>query len=543
VVTAPRSFNFADVWEMAADAVPEREALVVGTQRRTYAQLEERANRLAHHLDGQGVGVGEHVALYLENCAEYVEAMLALFKLRAVPINVNHRYVANELRYLLDDSDSVALLTQPSLLTNLPPKAAAGSGFRGQVRFVMSTGEEYETALAGASPARRAIERNGDDHYVLYTGGTTGLPKGVTWRQEDAFFACIGGGDPMRLHGPVERPDQLPDRIHDQPVCYLPLAPMMHAAAQWTSFSWLFAGSKVVLMPGSLDAAAVWRAVEAEAVNALTVVGDAVARPLLDEWDAALGAGRGYDASSLLGFSSGGAPLSAATKQRVLATLPHVVLTDGFGSSEAGTQGSSRVSADDLVSAGPSRMLSFNWPSKPTIVVGPDGDEVEPGSGVVGQVLAGGRLPLGYYNDPERTAAVFVERDGERWLVTGDMATVEADGSIALLGRGSGTINTGGEKVFPEEVEGVLKAHPAVYDCVVVGVDDDRWGSVVVAVVRPAGGASVTLDELVVHAKAHMAGYKAPKRLVVVEHIQRSPSGKADYRWAREVVLASVSSK
>ncbi|HEX6570098.1 MAG TPA: AMP-binding protein [Acidimicrobiales bacterium] len=526
----PHTFNMADVWEMAADAVPEREALVVGNRRRTYAQLEDRANRLANHLAGRGIGPGDHVALYLENCPEYVEAMLAAWKLRAVTINVNHRYVADELRYLLDNSDSVAVITQPSLRAIV----AAVTGGLPRVRFTLTVGDEYDAALAAAAAGRPVVAGRGDDdHYIIYTGGTTGLPKGVVWRHADAFYACIGGGDPMRLHGPVDRPEELPGRIAEHPVCYLPLAPMMHAAAQWTSLSWLFAGSKVVLMPGSLDPDAVWRAVAAEKVNLLTVVGDAVARPLLDAWDAAVtgGEGAGYDASSLFSVSNGGAPMAAATRERIFATLPHVMVTDGFGSSEAGTQGAMRVAAGDRSAA--SSLVRFDQPTKPTIVVDAEGCEVVPGSGAVGQVLAGGRLPLGYYSDPAKTAATFVERDGERWLVTGDMATVGADGAIELLGRGSVSINTGGEKVFPEEVEGRLKAHPAVYDCLVVGVPDDRWGQVVAAVVQPVAGTSPALADLADHCRATLAGYKVPRRLVVVDAIVRSPSGKADYRWAR----------
>jgi acyl-CoA synthetase (AMP-forming)/AMP-acid ligase II len=538
MVAAPRSYNLADVWEMAADAVPEREALVVGDRRSSYAQMEERANRLAHHLaDDVGVGAGDHVALYLENCPEYLEAMLAAFKLRAVPVNVNHRYVADELAHLLDDSGAVALVTQSSLAGAV--EAVVGGGGTA-VRHVLVTGEAYEKALAAASPDRPDPGDRGDaDHYVIYTGGTTGLPKGVVWRHDDAFFACIGGGDPMRLYGPVASPDELPGRINDSPLTYLPLAPMMHAAAQWTSLSRLYAGDRVVLMAGSLDPGAVWRTVADEGVNIVTVVGDAVARPLLDEWDRA----GGYDASSLFVFSNGGAPLSSATKERVLATLPHVLLIDGFGSSEAGTQGASRITAGDVTHG--AGVVTFDEPAKPTLVIGPDGARVTPGSGEVGMVLAGGRLPLGYHNDPVKTATAFVERDGERWLVTGDMAAVASDGSIELRGRGSQVINTGGEKVFPEEVEGVLKAHPAVYDCLVVGVPDERWGRAVCAVVAPvaslssgsgssgtpAGGVP-TLDELVAHCRARMAGYKAPKHLVLVDRIVRSPSGKADYRWA-----------
>ncbi|HEY8527738.1 MAG TPA: acyl-CoA synthetase [Acidimicrobiales bacterium] len=518
---APRSFNLADVWEMAADAVADRTALVVGDRRCTYAVLEDRANRLANHLAASGIGPGDHVALYLENCPEYVEAMLAAFKLRAVPINVNHRYVADELRYLLTDCDARAVVTQPSLVGRVEA-AAVPVGWP-----LLVTGDDYESRLADASPERPAVERSDDDHYIIYTGGTTGLPRGVVWRHVDAFFACFGGGDPMRTRGPVERPGQLPERINDEPFCYMPLAPMMHAAAQWTTLSRLYAGDKVVLPTGSLDPVGVWRTVEAERVNGITVVGDAVARPLLDEWDRS----GPYDVSSLVSFSNGGAPMSAATRERVLRTLPRVVLVDGFGSSEAGTQGSTYVTAGD-VAHGPG-IATFDNSAKPTIVVRPDGHRVTPGSGEVGSVLAGGRLPLGYYNDPEKTAELFVERDGERWLVTGDMASVAADGSIVLLGRGSGAINTGGEKVFAEEVEGVLRGHPAVYDCLVVGVPDDRWGSAVAVLVQPADPAAPpTLDELVDHCKQCLAGYKAPKRLIVVDEVVRSPSGKPDYRWA-----------
>jgi acyl-CoA synthetase (AMP-forming)/AMP-acid ligase II len=277
----------------------------------------------------------------------------------------------------------------------------------------------------------------------------------------------------------------------------------------------------------------VWRAVESEGVHGLTVVGDAVARPLLEAWDRAAAAGRPYDASSLFTFSNGGAPMAASTRERIFATLPHVMVTDGFGSSEAGTQGAMRVAAGERP-AGPS-LVRFDEPTKPTIVVDVDGREVVPGSGQVGQVLAGGRLPLGYYNDPRKTAEVFVERDDGRWLVTGDMATVDADGAIQLLGRGSVSINSGGEKVFPEEVEGTLKGHPSVYDCLVVGVPDERWGSAVAAVVQAAPGTAPTLPELAAHCKASLAGYKVPRHLVLVDTIVRSPSGKADYRWALDV--------
>ena len=286
-------------------------------------------------------------------------------------------------------------------------------------------------------------------------------------------------------------------------------------------------------MPGSLDPEAVWQTVAAEGVNLLTVVGDAVARPLLDAWDRA----GGYDVPSLFSVSNGGAPMAPATRERIFATLPDDMVTDGFGSSETGTQGASGCRPGRPGRGEPRPLQPADQAHR--------GDR--PGRGRGGArfrrgrpVLAGGHLPLGYYNDPERTAETFVERDGERWLITGDMATVEADGAIELLGRGSQRINTGGEKVFPEEVESVLKAHPAVYDCLVVGVPDERWGSAVTAVVQPAAGVAVTLEDLATHVKGSLAGYKAPKHLVVVDAVVRSPSGKADYRWARDAAGAAL---
>ncbi|MGV3760805.1 MAG: acyl-CoA synthetase [Actinomycetota bacterium] len=523
-VAPPASFNFADVWEMAADACREREALVCGEQRRTYGELEDRSNRLAHHLRRLGVEAGDHVGLYLENCAEYLETMLACFKIRAVPINVNHRYVAGELRYLLDNSDSVGVVHGPQhaqVVAEVVPEVPG-------VRWTLQVGDPYEAALAGAAAERPDPDGRGeDDHYVIYTGGTTGLPKGVVWRQGDAFFGCLGGGDPMRFQGEVTRPEELVERIGDGGPIYFTLAPLMHAAAQWTSFMWLFAGGKVVLLDGHLDAERVWDVVEREKPNMMTVVGDAVIKPLLDAWEAAPDR---WDASSLFAISNGGAPMSAGAKARILAAFPTVMVTDGFGSSEAGIQGSSRVSAADAPAAGGT--VRFDKGTKPLMVLGADDRPVEAGSGEVGRIGTGGRLPLGYHKDPEKTSATILDLDGHRWLITGDLATVAEDGTIELLGRGSTSINTGGEKVHPEEVEGVLHGHPAVADVLVVGVPDERWGSAVTAVVELAPGASLSFEEMSQHCRQHLAGYKVPKHLVVVDEVVRSPAGKADYRWA-----------
>jgi acyl-CoA synthetase (AMP-forming)/AMP-acid ligase II len=523
------TYNFADVWEAVSDRIADRIAITCAGHHLTYRELEERANRLAHHLAAHGVGPGDHVGVYLTNGPEYLETMLAAWKLRAVPINVNFRYVAGELRYLFADAAPVAVVYGAEFadrMAEVVPEVPS-------IRHTLATGDEYEAALAAASPERDFGPRSDDDLYVIYTGGTTGMPKGVVWRQADAFFACIGGGDPMRMSGAVSKPAEVLDRIIDFEFCAYPLAPLMHAAAQWTSLSWLYCGGRVVLNPGSFDPKQVWATIGPEKVNTLIIVGDAMARPLADEWDAS----GPYEVDSLYAVGSGGAPLSAHLKERFHRMLPNAMITDGFGSSETGAQGSQRIQPG-AESKGVTR---FERLGEGTTVLDDDRKEVQPGSGVVGRVALSGRIPLRYHNDPAKTAETFVEVDGTRWVVTGDMATVEADGSITLLGRGSVSINTGGEKVFPEEVESVLKGHPAVYDAVVVGVPDERWGERVCAVVAVTPGATPpTLGELAAFARERLAGYKVPRELVVVDEVVRSPVGKADYRWAKRAAGVEV---
>ncbi len=532
---------FADLWELAVDTLvargqDDRTALVIfgrgsdGTGRRSYAELEANANRFADHLRSIGVEPGDRVALYLENRPEYLEAMLGAYKARATPINVNFRYVESELRHLLADAAPTVVLHEAHFRDNLHAVLPDLES----VRHTVEMGHEYDTALAGASADRAEVTRSGDDHYILYTGGTTGLPKGVVWRQEDAFYACLGGGDPMRLSGPVADLSELADRMVESYTAML-VAPFMHAAGSWVTLMLCIAGGTSVLPRGPLDPELVWDTVDAEGAHMMTVIGDAVGRPVLDAWVAHPGR---WKASTLFAISNGGAPMSPSLKTRFAEAFPDLVLTDGFGSSEAGAQGSSRLSAADIRAA--RGVAQFQPMDDTTTVLGADDRPLAPGSSETGRVARTGRLPIGYLNDPEKTARTFVTIDGVRWLITGDLARVAPDGTIELLGRDSATINTGGEKVHGEEVEAVLKAHPSVYDAVVVGVPDERWGSAVCAVVQPARDQTPTLGELVEHCRSELAGFKLPRHLVLVDAMQRSPAGKADLRWASATAKAGV---
>jgi acyl-CoA synthetase (AMP-forming)/AMP-acid ligase II len=500
-------FNFADLFEQVADVAGDREALICGERRLTYAELDERSTRLANHLIGAGVGAGSHVGIYAYNCPEWIETWLACFKARAAGINVNFRYVEDELRYVFDNSDMVALVHGPEFD---PP-------FDGPM---LRIGEEYEKALAAASPDRDFGPRSGDDPYVIYTGGTTGMPKGVVWRSEDAFYATMGGGN--YAGPPVESEAELVAKARDAGrFAHLITPPLMHAAGQWVAMSAFFAGMTVVLLDGKgFDAHHAWDLVEREKVGSLVIVGDAMGRPLAEALaeDPAR-----HDTSSLFVVGSGGAAISPAVKDQLAAALPNAMVLDSFGSSETGYQGR----------ASEARRFSV---TETTAVFDDDYQRVVPGSDVVGRLAQGGHIPSGYYNDPEKTAATFIEVEGERWAFAGDLATVEADGTINLLGRGSSCVNTGGEKVYPEEVEDVLKAHPAVFDALVVGVPDERWGERVAAVVQPRDASStLTLEELQEHCRAHLAGYKVPREVHLVQRTPRQPSGKPDYPQAKRI--------
>jgi acyl-CoA synthetase (AMP-forming)/AMP-acid ligase II len=524
-------FNIADLFESIADSIPDRLALVSGEQRQTFAELDARANRLAHALRERGIKAGDHIGLYLYNGHPFLEAMLASFKLRAVPVNINYRYVEEELAYLFTNADLAALFVEREML----PRAAA---VRARVPtlhtfIVVDDGPpgavdadtlSYEPLLAASSPERRFEPRSGRDHYIIYTGGTTGMPRGVVWHHEDVFFAGLQGGNAGG--DPIQRPEELGPLVasKEEPLTFLPAAPFIHGAAQWAAIIGWFGGGKVVLSPGrSFDGRAICRLIERERVNTLTMVGDAMARPLVEALRE-----REYDTSSLVVIASAGAVLSDSIKDELQERLPDVMILNNFGATETGHQG----------------MVGFGEASggKPTFamddsntVLGEDLRPIAPGSGTIGRLARRGRLPVGYYKDPEKTAATFVTVDGERWVIPGDLATVEEDGRITVFGRGAVCINSGGEKVFPEEVEAALKAHPGVADAVVVGVPDDKWGQRVAAVVQPRAGADVTLAALDAHCRTRIAGYKVPRQLALVQHLVRHPSGKPDYRWAAEV--------
>jgi acyl-CoA synthetase (AMP-forming)/AMP-acid ligase II len=528
--TAVTTFNLADLFEAVADAVPDREAVVCDGRRLSFAEMDDRATRLAHVLAARGIGAGDHVGLHLFNGNEYLEAMLACFKLRAVPVNVNYRYVADELRYLFADADLVALLTEPALRTVLDDAATALPR--------LERGLAWEEALASASSDRDFEARSGDDLYVLYTGGTTGMPKGVMWRQEDLFFAALGGGNPGAA--PVDAPAQVVDRAVAGFHRCLTAPPFMHGASHWMAFQVLLAGGTVVVDrdPG-LVPERIWQLADDERVAFLVVVGDAFARPLADTL-AAAGPDR-WPLDALTAILSGGAILSPTVKADLLRLVPQAIVVDGFGASETGGQGQIvSIAGVDARGAGPGP-VRFVANDDTTAVLGDGFRPVAPGSGELGWVARRGCIPLGYYKDPEKTAETFPVVDGVRWAIPGDRACVEEDGSVTVLGRGSTSINTGGEKVYPEEVEAVLKAHPSVFDALVVGVADERWGERVVAVVAPRPDAEVapTVEVLAAHCRESLAGYKAPRQVVVVDAVERSPSGKPDYRWAREAAAAS----
>ena len=535
--------NLADLFEYAVDAFGDRDYLLEGSERRTYAEMEARSNRLAHYLLEQGIEPGDHIGIYGYNSVEWVESLWAIFKVRAVWINVNYRYVADELRHILSNGDLIGLIHAREFC----PRVSEVADVLGGLRFslVIEDGTDhpdvrddavsYETALASGDPGRDFGPRSGDDLYILYTGGTTGLPKGVVWRHEDVFYA-LGGGIDAVTNKRVDDPGDLTRAAKNGfPITFLPCAPLMHGATQWGVMSQSFQGNKIVLV-AKFDARRVWDLVEKERVNVLFITGDAMGRPLIDALDDEAAT---YDTSSLLAVASSAAIFSPTVKDDFFRHFPNLVMTDSVGSSEGGAQGVTQVSAGQTGMKGGPTVSSLTG----TIVLDDDFRPVAPGSDTVGKVARSGHIPLGYYKDPVKTAATFIEVDGVRYAIPGDFATVEADGTITLLGRGSVSINSGGEKIYPEEVESALKSHPTVYDATVIGTPDERWGQRVSAIVQFRPGRSAGLAELRDHCRAKIAGYKIPRQMHVVDEILRSPSGKPDYTWAGQVAASTPPSE
>ena len=537
------ALNIADLAEHAIDVVPDRVALICGDDQITYGELEEKANRLAHYLIDQGVRKDDKVGLYCRNRIEIVIAMLGIVKAGAILVNVNFRYVEGELRYLFENSDMVALVHErqysdrvanvlpdtPNVKTVLVVEDGSDADYK---RY---GGVEFYDAIAQGSPERDFGERSADAIYLLYTGGTTGFPKGVMWRHEDIYRVLLGGTDFATGEEVQDEYEHANLAVAGPPMVRFPIPPMIHGATQSATWAALFTGATVILAP-EFDAEDVWDTVEKHKANLLFFTGDAMGRPLLDVLERSI---EDRDLSSLFLLASTAALFSPSLKERFLELLPNRVITDSIGSSETGFGGTSIVAKGASQAGGPRVTIDKN-----TVVLDDEGNEVKPGSGVRGIIAKRGHVPVGYYKDEKKTAETFRTINGVRYAIPGDYATVEEDGTVTMLGRGSVSINTGGEKVYPEEVEEALKLHPAVQDANVVGLPDDRWGQAVTGVVELVGGAEDSEElraEIVASTKEHLAGYKCPKHLVVVERIRRGPNGKADYRWATDTAVAATS--
>jgi fatty-acyl-CoA synthase len=546
------SFDLSSVFRTVAEILPDREALIWRDHRWTYAQLDTRIDGVAHYLAAQGLGCHterdqlaphqsgqDHLGLYLRNGNQYLEAMVAGYRARVAPFNVNYRYVEEELLYLLNDSKAKALVYGAEFAPHVAAIRDRLPELRVLIQVADSSGNEllpgavdYESIIATPAPAGGMGVPSGDDLYILYTGGTTGMPKGVLWRQHDIFMSAMGGrpfGAEKSLESYEELAEQARTNAGFRSILMIP--PLMHGAAQWAAFNMFSTGGWMVL-PDDVDrlnAPAVMRLAERERVLSIPVVGDAIARPLLDEIETGK-----YDLSGLVTITNGGAPLSPTVRERLLAALPNLMVLDAVGASETGMQ------MTTMAAKGVEQKAATFTPQHDTAIISTDFSQVlKPGDGE-GWLARRAYVPLGYLNDAEKSARTFPTIDGVRWSVPGDKARFLDDGQIELLGRDSVTINSGGEKIFAEEVERAVASHPAVYDVVVAGRPSERWGSEVVAIVQFAEGRSATDDELAEACRAHIAQYKLPKVFIRTDKVLRSPAGKADYRWAKELAVESL---
>ncbi len=535
------SMNFADIWEAVARTVPDCVAQVHGDKRSTYGQFEERSARLARAFEERGVGPGDKVALYLFNAPEYLETVFAALKLRAIPVNVNYRYLSDELRYLLDNADAKVVVYHGELapriqdvrgdLPNLQVLVQVRTTDADEV-VVLDGADEYEEVIARHAPLE-SIERSPDDYIFLYTGGTTGMPKGVMWKHADLYTTLSRGFAPLGEFVPKTTDEIVTatKRLHeiDAAPRGIAAAPLMHGMAWFSSMGNLItAGTVISLANRSFNPDELWQLVQRERATTCTIVGDAFARPMVEALDRAEQRGEPYTINTLFAVISGGVMWTPKFKKPLL-DRGVVMLIDGLGSSEAPGMAMRIDTADsDLMTA------KFDLGPDARVITD-EGRFAEPGSGQIGLVGLSSGIPSGYYKDEAKSAETFKVVNGVRYSIPGDYAKVEADGSITLLGRGSVCINTGGEKVFPEEVEEALKLHEDVRDSTVVGVSDDKWGEVVTAVVALEPGRTADEAKLIAWAKEQLAAFKAPKRVIYVDRIIRSPSGKSDYRWAKSI--------
>ncbi len=539
-----KSYQIADLFEAIADAVPDNEAVVCDGARITYRELDRRATRLANFLRSRGIGKGDHIGTYMYNSIEYVTTMIAAFKVSAVPININYRYVDDELAYLFGNADLKAVVHHREFAEPIA-RVRDRCPDLGLLIFVEDGSErdvdsiasiDFEQAVSQGAEERNFSGRSNDDLFIIYTGGTTGMPKGVMWPHKAAYFACFGGGDPIGediddLEALLEKA-----RTSGAGLTMMVAAPLIHGAAQLATFISLLAGNRMVYQK-RFDPDAIVRLIDDEKIVSISLVGDAMARPIADALERKA-ASEGVDCSSVFVIGSAGAIFSEPVKDKLKKYLPNCMMLDNYGSTETGFQGRG---GGDHKSFGQGLTFEMN---ERTTVLDDDLKVVEPGSGAFGKVALRGHVPVGYYGDPVKSAETFVEIDGERYSITGDIATVDADGTIKIFGRGSVCINTGGEKVFIEEVENALKSHAAVYDAVVVGVDDTQWGQRVVALVSPhEAGAELDEAELREHCRSKIAGYKVPKEIYPVEQVFRGPNGKADYKLSTKLATELSSAR
>ena len=537
--------QFATIWESIADSIGDSPAVTQGTVTRTWSEYDQRAARIASALVDAGLQPQSKVGLYLYNSNEYLEAQFATFKFRGVPVNVNYRYLDEELLYLLDNSDAEALFFHSSLgdrvarVVDRLPKLKLLVEVSDDGEHHVVTAVPYNTLVADYDPMPR-ITLDEDDIYMLYTGGTTGMPKGVMYQMGSLAEGFVNGGLAFIGMTPPSEFSQLSTTVRDahangiRPIT-IPGCPIMHGTGMWIGAMMPQSGGAhvITLQKRSFDAHELFQVIQDKKATLAVVVGDSFVKPMIRALDEATAKGTSYDASSLKMIASSGVMWTSEVKEALLERIEHVVLLDAMGSSE-GSMGTS-ISMKGV----PPKTAKFAV-APTTKVFTEDDREVQPGSGEIGKVAAGGAVPIGYYKDPEKSSKTFRTINGVRYSFPGDMATVEADGSLTLLGRGSQVINSAGEKIFPEEVEEAVKRVDGVLDCLVVGIDDEKFGQAVTAVASLSPGAKVDEATIIANVKTQLAGYKAPKRVIFVTQIPRAPNGKADYKTARDMAIAGL---